>query len=296
MVGASAGGVEALQVLASGLPTDLEAAVFVVLHIGIGLNGNSLMPEILARAGPLPVAHPSDAEKIRPGRIYVAKPDRHMILEDGYVRSVCGPKENRTRPAVNPLFRSAAAAYGPRVTGVILTGLQDDGVAGLAEIKRKGGVAVVQEPSTALFPSMPENATKHVEIDYIVPLHQIAATITKLAAADRVTKIWQESMERTLLETKCPECAGPLWEERQGRIVEYRCRVGHAYSPLALKEEHLEAIEKSLWASLVILENAAALSEKLAAEQGPATAEEAREQRSQANALKEMLAKLNSTH
>ncbi len=156
VVGASAGGVEALQVLAAGLATDLPASVFVVLHIGSGIDGQSFLPEILARAGPLPVKHPVRGEEIRRAQIYVAPPDYHMLLRLGHVYLLNGPKENRARPSINPLFRSAAAAYGSRVTGVILTGLLDDGVAGLAEIKRRGGIAVVQDPTTALYPSMPE--------------------------------------------------------------------------------------------------------------------------------------------
>jgi two-component system chemotaxis response regulator CheB len=289
VIGASAGGVEALQILAGGLPANLEAAVFVVLHIGTGLNGQSQLPKILARAGPLSAVHPGGTEKFRHGRIYVAKPDCHMILAGGHVRSVYGPKENRTRPAINPLFRSAAAEYGPRVTGVILTGLQDDGVAGLAAIKRRGGVAVVQEPSTAVFPSMPQNAIKHVQADYIIPLQQIGGVLSMLAATDRSSREVEESMQKTLMEIKCPECAGPLWEERQGSIVEYRCRVGHAYSPLALKEEQQEVVERSLWASIITLQNAAQLSDQLAGELGPESLEDAAKKRAQATVINEML-------
>lgn len=280
-----------MQVLAAGLPSDLEAAVFVVLHIGVGLNGQSFMPEILDKAGALRAVSAASQE-IRHGRIYVAEPDCHMILEDGHVRSIHGPKENRTRPAINPLFRSAAAAYGPRVTGIILTGLLDDGVAGLAEIKRRGGVAIIQDPATAQFPSMPQNAIKYVMADYVVPLRDIAGLIAKLAATDRSASTWEEPMEKTLLETQCPECDGPLWEERQGSIVEYRCRVGHAFSPLALKEEQHDAVEQSLWATLITVENAAILSEKLIPELGEEAAQDAREKRALAETLKEMIAKL----
>lgn len=175
------------------------------------------------------------------------------------------------------------------MTGVILSGTQDDGVAGLAEIKRKGGVAVVQEPSTALFSSMPQNAIEQVEADYIAPIHEIADIISRLAVTDRAANVVEESMERTLLEMKCPECAGPLWEERQGKLVEYRCRVGHAYSPLALQEEHQESIERSLWASVVALENAADLLERLAREMEPVSTQDAQEKRGQATKLREII-------
>jgi two-component system, chemotaxis family, protein-glutamate methylesterase/glutaminase len=144
VIGTSAGGVEALKVVAAGLPAHLPASVFVVLHIGTGINGQSYLPEILTKAGPLPAVRPRDGETIQHGKIYVAPPDCHLLVTPEHVRLSHGPKENRTRPAINPLFRSAAAAYGERLTGVILTGLLDDGVAGLAEIKRQGGVAVAE--------------------------------------------------------------------------------------------------------------------------------------------------------
>lgn len=289
VIGASSGGLEALKILASGLPENLKASVFVVLHIGPGIDGRSVLPQILTRAGPLAAVHSAEIEEIRCGRIYVARPDLHMILTDGHVRAVHGPKENRTRPAINPLFRSAAAIYGPRVTGVILSGLQDDGVVGLAEIKRRGGAVVVQEPSTALFPTMPQNAIQHVAPDYVLAPEQIAETITKLAVTDRAAKTIEEPMERKLLETRCPECAGPFWEERQGNIVEYHCRVGHTYSPLTLKDENQDSVERSLWASVVALENAAVLSDRLVAVLGQDSAREAQEMRAQAQAIREML-------
>lgn len=146
VIGASAGGVEALSTLVAGLPAGLRAAVFVVLHIG---NNPSILPEILTKAGPIPAIHPPSGELIVRGKIYVAPPDRHLLIEPNHMRLSHGPKENRARPAVNPLFRSAAAAYGQQVTGVILTGALDDGTAGLAEIKRRGGIAAVQDPKTA---------------------------------------------------------------------------------------------------------------------------------------------------
>ena len=166
-MGASAGGVEALRVVTAGFPGDLNAAVFVVLHIGNGVGGRSYLPEILSRAGPLAAMHPKDGAQIQNGKIYIAPPDRHLLLTPEGIQLTHGPKENSTRPAINPLFRSAARAYGARVTGVILTGNLDDGVAGLAEIKRRGGVAVVEDPQTAFSPSMPDNALQRVEVDYV---------------------------------------------------------------------------------------------------------------------------------
>jgi len=180
VVGASAGGVEALRQLVSGFPRDLPAAVFVVLHIGNGLNGHSALPAILSSAGRLPAIGANDGDRIRHGQIYVARPNCHLMMEPGIVRSVDGPKVNMTRPAINPLFRSAAAAYGARAIGVILTGLLDDGTAGLAEIKRKGGLAVVQNPTDALYSCMPENALRHVQADYVLTLADMPATLTRL--------------------------------------------------------------------------------------------------------------------
>src|SRR3954451_12746818 len=178
VIGTSAGDVEALQVVAAGLPANLPASVFVVLHIGTGINGQSYLPEILTKAGPLPAVCPRDGEAIQHGKVYVAPPDHHLLVMPGHVRLSHGPKENRTRPAINPLFRSAAAAYGERVTGVILTGSLDDGVAGLADIKRQGGVAVVQEPETALYPNMPDAALRHVKVDHVAPVEEIAELLS----------------------------------------------------------------------------------------------------------------------
>jgi two-component system chemotaxis response regulator CheB len=236
----------------------------------------------------LSAVHPGDGEKIAHGRIYVARPNCHMILQEGRVRVVDGPKENGTRPAINPLFRTAAAAYGSRVTGVILTGGLDDGVAGLAEIKRRGGVAIVQDPATALFPSMPCSAIRHVDVDHIVPPSEIAGLISELAKRERSAMEVQEPVERTLLEQKCPDCSGPVWEERQGKIVQYRCRIGHVYSPLSMKEAYEDAVEKSLRAATVTLEEAALLEDRLAPHLGPDCAQDADKKRAQAEAIKEL--------
>ncbi|HEX8116560.1 MAG TPA: chemotaxis protein CheB, partial [Pyrinomonadaceae bacterium] len=164
VVGASTGGIDALKALAGGLPRDFKAAVLVVLHTAP--YGLGILPEILERAGPLPASNARDWEQLRPGHIYIAPPDYHLLVErSGYARVTQGPKENRFRPAVDPLFRSAAYAFGPRVVGVVLTGWLDDGTAGLHAVKKRGGATVVQHPDDALAPSMPLNALKHVEVD-----------------------------------------------------------------------------------------------------------------------------------
>src|SRR5947209_3917375 len=178
VVGASAGGVEALVTLVRSLPADLPAAVFIVLHIPA--QSSSLLPEILTRSGPLVAFHPKDGGTIEQGKIYVASPDHHLMIARGSVRVVHGPKENRHRPAIDPLFRSAANMYKQRVIGVVLTGSLDDGTAGLLAIKQSGGLAVVQSPEDALYPSMPVHAMEHVKVDYVRPMREIGALLVRL--------------------------------------------------------------------------------------------------------------------
>ena len=179
VVGASAGGVNALATLAEGLPPDLPASVLVALHLAPGVT--SILPEILARAGRLPAVHPKDGEAYEKGKIYVAPPDHHLLVREGHLRLTRGARENLHRPAIDPLFRSAALAHGPRVIGVVLTGSLDDGTAGLSAVKRCGGTAVVQDPSDASHPSMPAAALKNVAVDHSVPLSEMAALLARLA-------------------------------------------------------------------------------------------------------------------
>jgi two-component system chemotaxis response regulator CheB len=179
VIGASAGGVEAISRILGDLPGDLPAAVFVVIHTTP--HGPSVLPEIFSRAGPLPAAHARDGEVIGRGRIYVAPPDFHMMLDRRKVRLLRGPMENHARPAIDPLFRSAALHCGPAVAGVILTGYLDDGAAGLVAVKARGGVAIVQDPRDARAPSMPRNALEQVEPDYLLPLDRIGAALVDLA-------------------------------------------------------------------------------------------------------------------
>lgn len=183
VLGASAGGVEALTRLCGGLPAGLPASLFVVQHVAPAAR--SVLPELLARAGPLPAGHPVDGEAVRRGHIYVAPPNLHMLLLDGRIRLRRGPHENRTRPAADVLFRSAAAAHGGRVVGVVLTGLLDDGTAGLIAVKRCGGVSVVQDPDDAEWPGMPRNALMRDSVDHSVPLRGLAPLLVRLASEPR---------------------------------------------------------------------------------------------------------------
>ena len=285
VVGASAGGVEALVTLVRGLPVDLPASIFIVLHIGLT---SSRLPEILTRAGRLPAVHPANGDAIRNGTIYVAPPDCHMLVEPGHVQLSHGPKENRTRPAINPLFRSAAYAFKSRVTGVILTGGLDDGTSGLAQIKRHGGVAIVQDPTTAFSSSMPQSAISHVDVDYVMPVSEIAPLLVSIVnGAHREEQIVMpdETSQKILTGLTCPECRGPLSEQRHGRIIEFTCRVGHVYSPLTLAQGHHETVERTLWAALVALEEAAEINDRIA----PGSLEQKTKLRGQVKAVKGLL-------
>jgi two-component system chemotaxis response regulator CheB len=184
VVGASAGGIEALKTLAAGLPPELPAAVAVVLHVSP--HADSRLPEILARAGLLPVSHASDGEPLRTGHIYVAPPDRHLLLRDGRCVVTLGPRENYARPAIDPLFRSAAAEFGHRVVAVVLSGTLSDGVAGAKAVSQAGGSVIVQDPSRAVFPDLPWNAITRDHPDRVLPPEQIAAEIS--AQVERLTQ------------------------------------------------------------------------------------------------------------
>ena len=179
VVGASAGGVEALTRLVRTLPEDVPATLFVVLHLPA--DGKSHLPQILTRNGPLLASHPSDGEAIQQRRIYVAPPDHHLVVGRGYVRVIRGPKENGHRPAVDTLFRSAARAYGRRVVGVVLSGSLDDGTAGLQAVKLRNGVGVVQSPDEALFAGMPTSALENVQIDHCLGVAEIGSLLVRLA-------------------------------------------------------------------------------------------------------------------
>jgi two-component system, chemotaxis family, protein-glutamate methylesterase/glutaminase len=280
VVGASAGGVQALQQLAAGLPGDLPAAVFVVLHTWPG--SESLLPSILGRSGPLPVVEARHDAPIERGKIYVAPTDRHLLLEPEKISVLLGPRENRARPAINPLFRSAATIYRNRVIGVVLTGTLDDGAAGLWAIKQGGGIAIVQ--SDAAFTQMPRAAAENVTVDYDAPLAEIPALLDRLArepveAAPRagLPKLVQVDDDAAKLKPNtiadmnfgqrsvfsCPECSGALWEVEEG-VLQYRCHVGHVYSARALSQAQNLDIEQSLWSAIRALKESVALDERLA--------------------------------
>ncbi len=294
VIGASAGGVEALTEIMGTLPVDLPAAIFVALHLG---PGRSSMPEILTRAGKLPAGHPVHREPIRRGRIYVAPPDRHLRVGNGQLLLEQGPKENGHRPAIDVLFRSAAQVYGPRVVGVVLTGNLDDGTAGLLEIKKMGGLAVVQDPEEADYPGMPKNAVESVCVDHVMPLPALGSLLVRLAeepvppgpSGDGGEPLSQESQEpnggkrsadapegfgELLGESgedfgtpsgfTCPDCGGGLWEWEQEGFHRYRCRTGHAYSPESLGALQKERVDLALGAAQRSLKEGADFARRMA--------------------------------
>ena len=268
VIGASAGGIETVRKLAAALPADLQAAVFIVNHLPA--RGMNVLPRLLDTAGPLPAREPEDGEKIETGRIYVAPPDHHVLLARDHVHITRGPKEGRQRPCINVTFRSAAMSYGPRVIGVILTGLLDDGTAGLWEIKRRGGLAIVQDPADAIASSMPESALQQVEVDYCVPISKMGPLLSRLSDnhSNGDTPVEKENPQSRMDHFSgftCPDCRGPLWETAPGRPLEFTCRVQHSYSPKALLDEHTAAQERKLYEAIVALEEGADLSEYLAA-------------------------------
>ncbi|MBL6458457.1 chemotaxis protein CheB [Belnapia sp. T6] len=268
LVGASAGGVDALMRLCSGLPRDLPAAVLVVLHMPPA--GPSLLPQLLNRAGPLPAAAAEEGEPIRHGRIYVARPDLHLLVDRDGSRLLLrhGPQENRSRPAIDPLFRSAALAFGPRAIGVVLSGLLDDGTAGLVAIKACGGLSVVQDPEDAAWPDMPLNALRGDSPDHSATLADLPALLDRLArspAGPPRAGLPQLSAEVSIAEQEeavsdpalqaplgtpsrisCPQCGGVLNEIEEGRLPRFRCQIGHAYGPESLLASQAEALEAAL--------------------------------------------------
>jgi two-component system chemotaxis response regulator CheB len=284
VVGASAGGVEALVRVVRGLPSDLPAAVFVVLHLPAGTT--SVLPQLLSRAGSLPAAHPTHADLIEHGRIYVAPPDRHLLIVGGRVQLSIGPRENGHRPAIDPLFRTAARSCGRRVVGIVLSGALDDGSAGLSAIKMRGGLAVVQDPEDALFPSMPNSAMANVAVDYVLSADEIGRRVLELIGVpteelptprssptlqveSRMAELepdltHKEQLPGTPSAFACPECGGVLWELDENDLLRFRCRVGHAYSPDTLSAKKLETLEDALWVVLRALEEQAALAQRLA--------------------------------
>ncbi len=265
VIGGSAGSITALQSLIAEIPSRLAAAVFVVVHTTP--DTPTVLDQILSRAGELPVVIPEDKQRIQPGRIYVASPDRHMLLALNLVRSYRGPRENRQRPSIDVLFRSAARFYGARVAGVLLSGYLDDGVAGLEDIQRRGGIAIVQNPEEAIAPDLPQRALQEFTPSFVLDSRAIGRKLVELvgtaSGAEKPTEL-PITLEGPPSPFSCPECGGVLWEVEEGRMAEFRCRVGHRYTEESMAEDQEFAVERALWAALRALEEQTQLSERLA--------------------------------
>jgi len=268
VIGASAGGMEALRGLVANLPPGMRASVFVVWHLPPGLK--SVLPRVLAKAGPLQAETAFDGQEIEPGRIYVAPSDCHMMLEQGFIRVAHGPRENRFRPAIDPLFRSAAYVYGARVIGVVLSGALSDGTAGLWTIKMRGGTAIAQDPEEALHPSMPLNAIANVEIDHTAKVAEIGALLGRITdeaaalprelpidearliesevrIAENYADVSLELFQKSDLSPfTCPECHGVLARMKTGGVPRFRCHTGHAVNADALLDSLEQQVEAKL--------------------------------------------------
>jgi two-component system, chemotaxis family, protein-glutamate methylesterase/glutaminase len=284
VIGASGGGIEALRTVVGALPADFPAPLCVVLHTSPESPG--VLGAILSRAGPLEATNAINGERLRSGHIYVAPPDFHLLVEPGNLRVTKGPGENRFRPAIDPLFRSAAQVYGPGAIGVILTGGLDDGTAGLWAIKQLGGVAVVQDPADALSPSMPQHALEYVRADHVLPLAAIASLLIELTAIPMEALAELPVPEQLQIEVKiameqnpidagldgigvpssfaCPECHGVLLQLKEGSRTRFRCHTGHAFSVASLLAAVSDGIEESLWNAVRALEEGQLLMTRLA--------------------------------
>lgn len=289
VVGASAGGVEACERLVRALPGDLQAPVLVVLHVPA--NAPSALPGILSRVGSLPAEHARDGAPLRNGAIYVARPDHHLLVAgDGTVRVTHGPRENGHRPAIDPLFRSAARYFGDRAVAVVLSGVLDDGSAGARVVKEAGGTVVVQDPEDALYAPMPAHAIAATEVDHVVPVADAGMLVGKIVAElaarrregvpmddggidDELTLTTMDQTDPSTGEQlapashySCPDCHGVLNEiHDEGDEVRFRCRVGHAWSPVSLLAAQSDGLETALWTALRALEEKASLARRLAA-------------------------------
>lgn len=286
VIGASAGGVQALLTLVEQLPEDLPAAVLVVLHIPA--EPPSVLPGILARVSNLPVAHAINDERLALGRIYVAPPDQHLLVDKARIKLVHGPKENLHRPSIDTLFRSAARWAGPRTIGVILTGALDDGTSGMRAVQKRGGITIVQDPMEAAFPSMPMSVMQDIKVDYSVRLSDIAPLLATLAGQtaeeegsypvpdnmEIETRIAQQQMESDemlanveklgkISRLTCPDCHGALWELHDDDLLRYRCHVGHAFSADALSDGQSQMLEVALWSAVRALEEQMLLARRI---------------------------------
>jgi two-component system chemotaxis response regulator CheB len=287
VIGGSAGALEPLRQLLELLPTDLPAVLLVTLHIPADYP--SVLPELLSKPEKWTARHPDHREKLKRGMVYVAPPNAHLVVNDSRVELGTGPRENRHRPAIDVMFRTTARSYGPRVAAVVLSGQLDDGSAGLMAVKVKGGLTIVQDPSEALAPEMPNRAIQYAGPDYVLPVQEIAQLLVTVSSENLSLPNAPEpsmshpdpSSEANLKKSTntegregrpsafaCPDCHGVLWEVEEGHVLRFRCRVGHAYTSDSLRAAFSDAGEDALWVAMRTLEERASLLRRLANRSG----------------------------
>ena len=312
VIGASAGGMDALTRLSAQFPADFPAPVFIVNHMSADTTGEALL-RALNREGELRCTQPEDGERFRPGQMYLAAADHHLMIDEETIQITKGARENRSRPSIDPLFRSAAVAHGNRVTGVILTGYLNDGAAGLDAIHRCGGVCVVQDPSDAAYPDMPKNALQATNVDHCVPLAQLGRLLTELVRREPGEQ--QEIPEDIRIEAKiarrvlsdisavhnlghqvpfnCPDCGGVLWEIENVESLRYRCHTGHAFTADVLLSSQTAKVEETLWFALRMFEERknllGRLAERMSGSQTESFAERAEESEVHIERIRAML-------
>ena len=287
VIGTSAGGLKALSAVLAEIPADIGAAIFVVQHLAA--DRESLLPKLLGDVTSLPVSSPLDNEPFSTGHVYVAAPDHHLLLSDDRVRVMRGPQENRYRPSIDALFRSAARSHGSRVIGMVLTGYLDDGTVGLQTIKKRGGITVVQDPREAEYPSMPRIALRYVKVDHTVPIADAGALLVRLVAEpaeaqedfpttpaieiesniaeqNMNTREFLENVEQIGQRTTytCPDCNGAIWQIGDDEPLKLRCHVGHSFTGEVFSSEQSQNIETALWTAIRVMEEKVTFSRQLA--------------------------------
>ncbi len=267
-MGASAGGIEACRLVLSTLPRGFPASIFITIHTAPASPG--LLNQVIGHMSPLPVEEVRDRHAINPGHVYVAPPNLHLLVKRGWAEARFLPKENGTRPAIDPMFRTAAHSYGRRVIGVLMTGNLDDGVAGLGIIKDEGGITVVQDPKEAAYPDMPLTAVQMVPVDHIVSLAEIATLLVRLVSSEMeeeptMAEAQEESTEGDQVLT-CPGCGGVLHQYKEGNVMWYKCQIGHRYTLESVMSEQDVELENRLWGTLAILKQKEEVARTMAAD------------------------------
>ena len=272
VIGASAGGIQSLRGLLQLLPADFTAPVMLVIHT---TEQSQFLHRVLGRCCRLKIVRPESAEPIAAGQLYIAAPNRHLVVKSHCAVSWMGARENRHRPAVDTLFRSAARAYRANVIAIILSGAMDDGSAGALAVKARGGTVIVQNPDEAIVPEMPTNVLRQVQTDFCLPVAEISPLLVQLASKGRPIKFNKPSAKECLALSEiafgemeptsltCPECDGAVEQIKDGKVIQFRCHVGHAFSLESFTEAHADALERALWIALRKLNEQRSIQENL---------------------------------